>query len=145
MKKKILLIITILWMILIFMFSNSSGEESSEISNSFIDKTIVNIYKFFNNDITKKEEKEVVDIFSHPVRKMAHFTEYLILGLLTFELFKEYKINYYYLFAFLFCVFYAGTDEIHQYFIDGRSCNVKDVILDSLGSMLGVVCLYKKE
>ena len=143
MKKWILTLFTILWMSIIFSFSNSPGYESSDISDSFIDSTIINICKFFNNELDKNDEKEIISIVSFPVRKMAHFTEYLIFGILVFLTFKEYKISYYYLFAFLFCVFYASSDEIHQFFVYGRSCNVKDVMLDSLGSLTSITCLYK--
>ena len=34
---------------------------------------------------------------------------------------------------------YAVTDEFHQYFVPGRSCEVRDMLLDSLGVATGVV------
>lgn len=145
MKKIILTIVTIIWMGIIFSFSSSEGYESSSTSDSFIDNTIINVCKFFNSEITEKDEKEIINMFSYPIRKMAHFTEYLILGLFVFFTFKEYKINYFYLFAFLFCVFYAGSDEIHQYFVVGRDCSYKDVLLDSLGSLTSITYLYSRK
>jgi len=36
---------------------------------------------------------------------------------------------------------YALTDEIHQYFVAGRACQLSDVLIDSVGVFLGV-CLY---
>ena len=36
--------------------------------------------------------------------------------------------------AFLFCALYGATDEIHQYFVPGRSCDVFDWIADAVGA-----------
>jgi len=40
----------------------------------------------------------------------------------------------------LFCLFYGITDEFHQSFIPGRSCDVFDVMADASGGVLAVVC-----
>jgi hypothetical protein len=40
----------------------------------------------------------------------------------------------------LFCLFYGITDEFHQFFIPGRSCDVFDVIADASGGVLAAVC-----
>lgn len=146
MKKIVLTLITVLWLGVIFAFSSSKGEESSSTSDSFIESTIINVCKFFNSDITSQDEKELIDAFSYPIRKMAHFTEYLILGILVFFTFKEYKMNYFYLYALLFCIFYASIDEVHQFFVAGRDCNVKDVMIDTLGSLSSIcyLCHRKK-
>ena len=37
--------------------------------------------------------------------------------------------------------FYAASDELHQLFVPGRSGEIKDVLLDSLGVLLGVLLL----
>ena len=42
--------------------------------------------------------------------------------------------------ALAFCSIYAVTDELHQYFVPGRSCQVKDVMIDSSGALTGI-CL----
>ena len=41
------------------------------------------------------------------------------------------------------CVIYACSDEIHQLFIFGRSCELRDVLIDFIGSLLGVMIAYK--
>jgi len=38
--------------------------------------------------------------------------------------------------SFFLCVLYAGTDEIHQYFVAGRFCDIWDFAADSLGILL---------
>ena len=51
----------VLWMALIFSFSNQKDVDSSKISDSFIDRTVVKIYKIFNENITKEKENEIIE------------------------------------------------------------------------------------
>ena len=39
-----------------------------------------------------------------------------------------------------FCFLYACTDELHQYFVPGRACRFKDVMIDTAGAFTGIVC-----
>lgn len=39
----------------------------------------------------------------------------------------------------LFCLFYGITDEFHQSFVPGRSCDIFDVLADTTGGLLAVV------
>ena len=139
--RVILTAITLIWMAVIFMFSNSPKDESTDLSNSFIDNTIVQVVKIFDK---KAKTQKIIETFSGPVRKLAHFTEYLILGVLVFFTFKSYGLEDY-SFAIVACILYAASDEIHQYFVPGRACKALDVLIDSLGSCTGVflVSLFK--
>lgn len=144
MKKRIIFtILSILWMGIIFGFSGRESVESSKDSRSFITSTIVKIYKVFNNDASEEEIHNIVESFNGPVRKLAHFTEYFILGVLIFYTFKSYDIKNIYL-MILFCFLYAYSDEIHQLFVLGRYCSFFDVIIDSLGSSSAILFLRKK-
>ena len=53
----------------------------------------------------------------------------------TFELSKRKKIFVSIIIGFI----YAVTDEFHQFFIEGRSASIKDVAIDTLGVITGVV------
>ncbi len=144
MKKRIIFtILSILWMGIIFGFSGRESVESSKDSRSFVTSTIVKIYKVFNNDASEEEIHNIVESFNGPVRKLAHFTEYFILGVLIFYTFKSYDIKNIYL-MILFCFLYAYSDEIHQLFVLGRYCSFFDVIIDSLGSSSAILFLRKK-
>jgi VanZ family protein len=69
------------------------------------------------------------------LRKAAHMTEYAILGaLLLRALGRELP-------AFLAGVAYAVTDEVHQYFVEGRPASALDVALDAVGVALGIFLL----
>ncbi len=140
MKKNIYKILIILWMIIIFLFSNQPADDSTRLSNGVIEKTIGNIYKLTHKNIEKEKMEEIQEKYSHITRKTAHFTIYLILGLLVGLLLKEYNIdmNKMIVYGILICMIYAISDEIHQIFISGRSCELKDVLIDTFGSTIGL-------
>ena len=130
-KKKILAwSFFLFWLLLIFFFSSQSGEESSHLSGGILE---------FLESLTHIPLSS--EIVSFMIRKLAHFTEYTILGILTMNLWKQYgSINKkQFVFIILFCVFYALTDEFHQIFIANRSGNFWDVTIDSMGSLFGIV------
>ncbi|WDC84212.1 VanZ family protein [Caloramator sp. mosi_1] len=62
----------------------------------------------------------------------------MLLGILTYTYLKHTKTNNKFLIAFLICFVYAASDEFHQYFVPGRGPRVKDVLIDSLGAIVGI-------
>ena len=120
----------LLWMFLIFIMSSFDATESTNQSN-FIVNIITNIFKIEN-----------IELLSFIIRKLAHFTEYLILGLLVANMFTKNNINNLYLISIILCIIYATSDEIHQLFVPGRACQLRDILIDSIGSITGVY-LYK--
>ncbi len=127
----------------IFGFSSREATISSKDSRSFITSTIVKIYKIFDSDASEEKINNIVEVFNAPVRKLAHFTEYFILGLLITLTFKSYGIQNIYL-MILFCFLYAVSDEVHQLFVVGRYCSFFDVIVDTFGSSTAVAFFRKK-
>lgn len=77
----------------------------------------------------------------HLLRKTAHFTEYAILGALSFCAFRF--SGKYHLPSVLLCGMAAAlTDETIQLFVPGRSGQVSDVWLDFAGYLCAaLVCL----
>lgn len=120
----------LLWMFLIFLMSSFDATESTNQSN-FIVNIITNIFKIEN-----------IELLGFIIRKLAHFTEYLILGLLVANMFTKNNINNLYLISIILCIIYATSDEIHQLFVPGRACQLRDILIDSIGSITGVY-LYK--
>ena len=141
MKKTISIISLILWMIVIFSFSSANANKSTGTSDKVI-TTMIEIKDKITDQETPISEKEIiVKNSSFYVRKIAHITEYLILGILMFNALKQFNIlNIYY--AFILCVLYSCTDEFHQLFINGRSGSFRDVLIDTIGILLGTY-LYK--
>ena len=78
-------------------------------------------------------------ITEHMVRKFAHFTEFAGLGFLI-NTALYYSIGKQKLpLDIAIGSAYAGTDEIHQIFVDGRSCQFTDWALDTAGIVTGAI------
>ena len=141
MKKIISFIVLILWMIVIFSFSSADANKSTSTSDKVITTMIEIKDKITNNETPNNEKEIIVKNSSFYIRKIAHITEYLILGFLMFNLLKQYSVtNIYY--AIGLSILYSCTDEFHQLFISGRSVSIRDVLIDSIGILIGTY-LYK--
>lgn len=141
MKRVINIILIILWMGLIFVLSNDTAEESSKKSDGLIVRCVQDIIK---RNLSTKEKEKVLKYLVKPVRKSAHFFLYFVLGILIINLFKSFELFNYktILLAILLCFLYACSDEIHQLFIKGRSCEVRDILIDTIGSLSGISVYY---
>lgn len=141
MKKIILYSLLIIWMTIIFIFSNQKGNESTSSSSRFIN-TFIDIYEKISNNKLDNQKKEYLNQkLSYPVRKLAHLTVYLILGILicNIVLLYDLDIKKIILISILFCMMYAVSDEIHQMFVSGRDGRVLDVAIDTIGSIVGIL------
>ncbi|UPO98676.1 VanZ family protein (plasmid) [Cetobacterium somerae] len=123
-RIKLFRIISIAIMILIFWFSHQNGEESLKQSNFILQYL-----------------KEFLDIFNLGIRKLAHFTIYLILGSSYFLSFKSLDKKSV-IISITLTFLYACTDEFHQGFVPGRGPALKDVFIDTLGGCLGIVLIF---
>ncbi len=142
MKKVFKLVLLILWMILIFCFSNQRADDSSKLSDGVIVKVASVLVK---DDLTNNKKDELIDKYTFIIRKTAHFSIYLILGILSINLLSSFDIKRIIAFSSLICFIYACTDEFHQLFVIGRSCEVRDVLIDTLGSLTGILIYYKNK
>lgn len=141
MKKIISFIVLILWMIVIFSFSSADANKSTGTSDKVITTMIEIKDKITNNETPNNEKEIIVKNSSFYIRKIAHITEYLILGFLMFNLLKQYSVtNIYY--AIGLSILYSCTDEFHQLFINGRSGSIRDILIDFIGILIGTY-LYK--
>ena len=125
------------------MFSNQSATQSSELSDSLIDNTIVKVYEIFNGKVNKEQRAKIIDNYSYFIRKLAHFTLYFILGILCFTFFKDFT-KHYVIYSIMVCFLYAVSDEIHQMFSIERGPGVIDVLIDTLGSLASIIRLNRK-
>lgn len=143
-KSKILILISwtavILWMLIIFCFSAQNADQSSGTSEGFAKFLSEILYRDFNI-IDKTSQDILIDKCQFIVRKTAHFTVYSVLGMLTLTAVLISKIKVPYLTASAICLAYAASDEIHQYFVPGRSCELRDVCIDFSGSVLGILLI----
>lgn len=140
-KKLIYLALIIIWMLTVFMFSHQKGEESQKTSNS-ITKVIVQILTH-NQNITEAEQLALIEKTDYIVRKLAHFSIYLLGGILIYNYIKTFdlKTNKKIIISIMIGVLYATFDEFHQYFVAERSAQILDVCIDSLGIITGVILI----
>ena len=140
-RKVIKIILVLLWMVMIFLLSNEVAVKSSKKSDGLIVKSVE---LFTGKSLSDQEKEKVLKYLVFPVRKCAHLSLYLILGILVISLLREYMVinTKLVLLSLLICFLYACSDEIHQLFVPGRSGEVRDVLIDTLGACLGVPFYY---
>lgn len=161
MQKRIILgILIIIWMITIFLFSNQDGMESENtsdiITNRLVNETIENNIEIeenvdntnnenINNSVNVAKYNYEFEMYKGEVRlvvrKSAHFIIYLVGGILLFNFFRTYNISLrnQIIYAILGIILYASSDEFHQLFVNGRTARVEDVLLDTLGAIVGIL------
>ena len=134
-------ILPVLWMCVIFAFSHQPGNDSSRMSGG-VTRIIESMAGFLNINTDRFD----LHLF---VRKSAHFLEFAILGALFFAAFHPASGRlsprdglWTGLKAQVAGMVYAATDELHQLFVPGRSCQVRDVMIDSCGVLLAVLLCY---
>ncbi|MBE6673737.1 MAG: VanZ family protein [Ruminococcaceae bacterium] len=136
-----------LTMIIIFNFSAETATESTETSKG----VVVQVLDIF----MEKEEitPPVIAEYHLPIRKLAHFGIYMLLGFCMLNAFeKSFRIKLWQnsVYAVIMCSLYATTDELHQNFAEGRGPQITDVLIDSAGALLGslifvaLLLLYQK-
>ena len=132
-KKKIVnLVLLALWMGLIFYMSSKNGEKSTGQSDLIINTL---------NTLGVNLSGNFGEFASVIVRKAAHVCEYMILSLLLYNVLKDYititkKIMIY---TILGVILYAMSDELHQVFVPGRAGRIQDVLIDTIGGIVGLI------
>ncbi len=131
--KTISFVLLILWMVIVFLFSAQDATASSKVSGG-LTETVLEILK------VPEEHMENAETL---IRKLAHFSIYAIGGVITIWHIGTYKISTpkAVLLSQTFGILYATTDEIHQYFVPGRACQLRDVTIDALGVATGIVAV----
>ena len=131
MKSKILLTIVIL--INIFIWTNSLLPSNLSSSQSGL---IVNIiYPIFKNVLD-------VNTFTTIIRKLAHFTQFMLLAIVSCYYFKSINMKKTYSVTLTYGLLVAIIDETIQLFIPGRAGLITDVLIDLLGVLFGLFIVY---
>ena len=151
--NRIFFIATIVWMIIIFIFSHQTGTISQNFSGGITEAVVKIIFKDFES-LSYSEQIKILETTNYAIRKGAHFTEYAILGMFTIltlltyiymakARYEKYTIKRLLLsnsiYALLISALYAISDEIHQGFSADRSPAILDVAIDSSGALCGIL------
>lgn len=145
----ILIALIVCHMSVIFGFSSDTGEQSK----SFSDKITIQVVHIFRADYDTLKAADKTAYFnevSFVVRKIGHFGEYAILGmlvsgfLLTFEKLRKQKHSSLFIIGLpaVLCLIYAATDEFHQKFVAGRRPKLFDVGVDTAGGIAGAAFVF---
>lgn len=134
-------VLLFLWMVFIFMLSSENAGTSSNTSGQIIKKIAEVVDRDFIN-LPIAQQHSIIENWQSIVRTLAHFIEYVVLGFLATNTVRAFKLkqNAIFWLPVLFCCIYSIGDEIHQYFVPGRSCQFQDIVVDTLGGVVGIVC-----
>lgn len=140
-KKRTLLmgLICILWLLVIFLFSAMNAKESSNLTEFVLDIVSYLRNKFFFIDELFLKLTQNHSIF-YIVRKMAHMFVFCMLEIISFILLRTLGFSFFKsaLYSILIVIGYACTDEFHQLFVSGRSGQLSDVFIDTIGGSIGL-------
>lgn len=121
-------ILVLICMGIIFSLSAQIAEESQDLSDSFIR----NLFEFLG-----------IELKSDFVRTIAHMLEFMGLSFLIFNaVYSTWNLKLTPIIAFVGTSLYAITDEIHQIFVPGRAFQISDILVDSIGALIGVIASF---
>lgn len=161
------MVLCILWMGFIFYNSSNNGQISNEKSYNLLNdirqeynkikaekKYIGQNTKMPNENISKGTQNKDLhktlpessreETLNLIIRKNAHAFEYLVFAILVSVLLFSVRLNgrSAIIYIMFICIFYAVIDEFHQMFVPGRGSSVSDVLIDFLGSVIGILIFY---
>lgn len=153
MKKAIkiilLLAVAVIWMVCIYklsgMNSKNSNGKSTDIIALFIEDTleITNEYGITNSNPNAQKLARVSQLINAPMRKVIHATVYFVLAFFVMILLnvifdhKKYWLTL--VIALVLCIGFAILDEYHQTFVAGRTGQMLDVCIDTVGAICGIL------
>lgn len=140
-KKTVYLILLVFWMGVIFFMSAQPSVESEETS-SYVAEIVYVLYDLFLSGTVHLSRTDFIELYLQPIRKLAHFTEFAILGILLYINIREYTDKRNFIYALSAAVLYAMSDEFHQLFVENRYCSLNDVLIDSFGALCGILLCH---
>ena len=147
-KRVIIIALVVMWLAVIFIFSESAANISGPQSRVVLEKGIKYTFKTLHKlgltqrVYTDEQCKELSHKYLLPFRKLCHMTVYFVLGVFVAAAFRNFtKLRFLWVIVLtvIGCFVYAVTDEFHQTFVTGRSGLFMDCLVDSTGSLLGAL------
>ncbi len=123
----------VIWMAVIFLFSNQSSDDSGRLSYGLAEKLILLI--------DSQAGPEIIGQAEASLRNLAHGCTFFILAVLVSWSFTEIAIENIRnaLLTFVINAIYAASDEIHQSFVPGRASQWSDFFIDTAGIILAIL------
>jgi len=147
MKKIIIVILCLLCFGFIFYNSTKPGDVSNEKSYSILNKIRAEYRQLDGeekqqyNQLPSGAREEKLNLI---IRKNAHAFEYCMLSIAVCLILSEFglKGKNAVIYVMFICLLYAVLDEFHQLYVPGRTSSVRDVLIDFLGSIIGMSFYY---
>jgi len=129
----------ILWMGVIFWMS--TGTFSAEQTSRVIGPLLHFLFPHLSEQNTF--------LLHGVIRKFGHISEHFVLGLLFFRAVRgdaspPWRLRWA-LYAVIFVVVFALSDEFHQSWVASRTSSLVDVSFDSAGGLLSQIAIFLKE
>lgn len=138
------LLLVVAVMVMIYCFSAQTGAESGAMSGQ-ITRWVLSIVVPGFEDLSLDKQQSLKDIAGLIIRKLAHFSEYALLGFSLMlhirQIQKKTVVRLPWLWSWAVGTLYAASDEFHQGFVAGRGPSVIDVMIDSSGVIAGTLLL----
>lgn len=130
------------------MDTNESNDKSKKTINEIIEKSVetTNNWGITDKHPSNSKMKQVIEKLNKPLRKVAHASEYLILTILLIVALTNsgVKGKTVFIIALIICFLYACTDEYHQTFVNGRTGQFTDTLIDTIGGIIGCSIIVLK-
>lgn len=122
-------ILALAWIAVLFYFSGQDGVTSEHLSLRFAEK----ISKWF-------PWLAMDAVALNPIlRKLAHVAIFAVEGfLMGLCLMNAMRCGRGAVLSITLCAMMAAANEYHQTFAGGRSCSLRDILIDSAGALLGI-------
>jgi VanZ family protein len=131
-------LVVLLWMALVF--SASADSHSYQHSSRILGPLLHWLFPHLS--------ESTLDLLLLLGRKCAHLTEYAVLGALIWRALRRPARNdprpwswRPVLWSVLCVALYASSDEFHQRFVPSRDPEVRDVAIDTMGGILGILAV----
>ena len=138
MKKGKIIYLVFSWLLVlvilgfIFNLSAQDAEESKELSDSLVSKIFQWLEVYIDGEL---------------IRKFAHMLEFTALSFSLYNgIFATWEFKKAPLISLMLTVICAVGDEFHQIFVPGRAFQLSDILVDSIGAVIGIVAyliMYK--
>ena len=148
-NKRIIIswLLVLIWTTLIFCMSSMDTNESNTKSKGTLNEIVEKASEttkgmgITNKHPSENRMKEFIDKYNHLFRKFAHASEYFILTILLLIALKNSGVvgRKIFIIALLICFLYACSDEYHQTFVNGRTGQFSDTLIDTFGGMISCI------
>lgn len=132
----------VLTMAAIFAFSSQTYDQTMKTSDVIVKPIESTVKKDSSEFESEKEEQNYIKKLENKidlaVRKSAHMIIFGVLAAFVYLLCKSFGMNDAdaIILTLVVCAVYAGTDEFHQKFVEGRTAQFADVCVDEFGAVI---------